>query len=40
MKVTFRHSSAPAGQIMKRLKNFSIKAGWFENAKYLSLIHI
>ena len=34
MKVTFRHSSAPAGQIMKRLKNFSIKAGWFENAKY------
>lgn len=34
MKVTFRHSSTPAGQIMKRLKNFSIKAGWFENAKY------
>lgn len=34
MKVTFKHSSAPAGQIMKRLKNFSIKAGWFENAKY------
>lgn len=34
MKVTFRHSSAPAGQIMKKLKDFSIKAGWFENAKY------
>lgn len=34
MKVTFKHSSTPAGQIMKRLKNFSIKAGWFENAKY------
>lgn len=34
MKVTFKHSSAPAGQIMKKLKNFSIKAGWFENAKY------
>lgn len=34
MKVTFKHSSTPVGQIMKRLKNFSIKAGWFENAKY------
>lgn len=34
MKVTIRHTSTPAGEIMKRLKNFSIKAGWFENAKY------
>lgn len=34
MKVTFSHNSTKAGQLMKKLKNFSIKAGWFENAKY------
>lgn len=34
MKVTFQHKSTKAGEVMRRLKNFSIKAGWFENAKY------
>lgn len=34
MKVTIRHTSTKIGEAMKRLKNFSVKAGWFENAKY------
>ena len=34
MKVTIRHRPTKTGEMMKRLKNFSVKAGWFENAKY------
>ena len=34
MKVSFRHKSAKAGQLMRKLKDFSVKAGWFENARY------
>lgn len=34
MPIKVTHHSTDAADLLKKLRGFSVKAGWFENAKY------